>query len=963
MTQMPSKSRPTEAADKPTLLLKSTAGKNHLTAVDPGDRTADRQPSAPAVSLAGLSWPGGREQSAEAESTTPPKPSAWQRLSVRTKATAIAIILATVPVLGIGVLTYYFVNRSMTEQVYKNKQQNAIQLADQTSAYISDRFADVQVLSQLPLLRNPTLFEALSQGQKEALLDRYIALYKTYDSIALFDLNGDVLVQSTGPKIPNHLTRDYFQRVLQTGQPTISPPSLSRTTQKLSLHFAAPIKDSETDNLVGVVRFQFGVASLDKILLDKLIKADTEGGNRYYFIDSNGKYFVASGDPDRLGKLASEHFPKYAQLQNAQGVQSTLDIDPDNRSQRLLTYMPIRNLAGVSDLNFGILIVSDVTIAFAPQRQLLLTILMGTVVTSLLVGAIAAGIANRATRPILAAADAVEKIGDGDLGTRLDFQGEDEIASLASNINQMASQLGLLVQQQADAADRSRLLADVANARTTDLSSLFGQFTDLLEAARETLHADRVILYYFTGSDRGEIVAEAALLGLPLALGGDLPAFTIPAELRQACQQDLCFPIHNVAKAHELPIAYREQLQHLAVKSHLIAPIFSDDQVLGLVIADRCMAAAIWQPTEIEFCKQLAAQIGLVVNRIMLLKQTQTQAAEQRQLKEAIQQRALELLKEVDPISKGDLTTQARVTADEIGTIADSYNVTVDNLRQIVMQVQQATHQVVDTTSSNEMSVQTLATEALRQANEVAVALQQIEQMASAGRAVALSAEQAEAVVQQAAQTVEEGDAAMNRTVDGIQSIRATVSETAKKVKHLGESSQKISTVVELISTFAAQTNMLALNASIEASRAGEEGRGFAVVASEVRALAKRLAEATEEIRKLIVGIQSETNEVVATMEAGTEQVVMGTQLVDEARQSLNKITAVSTQISQLVESISQATVVQSQASDVVSQTMKDVAAIASKTSSEANQVSSSFEQLRQVAQSLQSSVDQFKVS
>ena len=194
---------------------------------------------------------------------------------------------------------------------------------------------------------------------------------------------------------------------------------------------------------------------------------------------------------------------------------------------------------------------------------------------------------------------------------------------------------------------------------------------------------------------------------------------------------------------------------------------------------------------------------------------------EQRQLKEGLQQRALELLMEVDPISRGDLTIRAKVTEDEIGTIADSYNATVGNLRKIVTQVQAAASQVAETTSSNEPLVQSLSQEALRQAEEIAAALERSQEMAQAVQLVATNAQQAEAVVQQATQTVEEGDDAMNRTVEGIMTIRETVAETAKKVKRLGESSQKISQVVNLISSFTEQTNLLALNASIEAAHAG----------------------------------------------------------------------------------------------------------------------------------------------
>lgn len=338
-------------------------------------------------------------------------------------------------------------------------------------------------------------------------------------------------------------------------------------------------------------------------------------------------------------------------------------------------------------------------------------------------------------------------------------------------------------------------------------------------------------------------------------------------------------------------------------------------------------------------------------------------AAEQRQQREQLQQRALELLQEVDPINQGDLTVQTRVTADEIGTLADSYNAIVANLRRIVSQVQTAADQVTSTATSNEVTVRELSQETARRAQEITAALAEVERMANAVQEVASHAEQAEIAVQQAAETVKTGDEAMNHTVDGIQAIRVTVAEAAKKVKHLGESSQKISTVVDLISSFAAQTKTLALNASIEAALAGQEGRGFAVVAEEVRALARRSAAAADEIKTLVFSIQAETNEVVTAMESGTEQVVVGTRLVDETRQSLNRITVASSQISQLVAAIAQATVVQTQASQTVTQTMEEVAVIASQASIETEQVSQAFEQLRQLAQTLQAEVSQFKVS
>jgi twitching motility protein PilJ/methyl-accepting chemotaxis protein PixJ len=518
------------------------------------------------------------------------------------------------------------------------------------------------------------------------------------------------------------------------------------------------------------------------------------------------------------------------------------------------------------------------------------------------------------------------------------------------------------LEEQSLAAEQARLLAKVTGSRAFNSHELNELFNRTLQEVRQLLKADRVVIYSFNPSGGGEITAESVGSGWPRALNNKNETLYISEQRLEAYKEGRVIPTSNVLRGDLHPEQLRF-MEHLDVKANLEVSILHEGEPYALLMVHHCGAFHEWQPAEINFIQQLAAQLGLSLDRVMLLEQTELLAAEQRQLKEDLQHRALELLMEVDPISKGDLTIRAKVTADEIGTIADSYNATVANLRKIVLQVQQAASQVTETTSSNEASVQALSVEALRQAEEIAQALERAQEMALSVRLVAASAEQAEAAVKLAAETVTAGDQAMNRTVDGILSIRETVAETAKKVKHLGESSQKISTVVSLISNFAAQTNLLALNASIEAARAGEEGRGFAVVADEVRALAQQSAEATSEIEKLVAAIQGETNEVVAAMEAGTEQVVTGTKLVDETRQSLNQITAASAQIRELVASIAEATVVQSQASEAVTHTMTNVAAIANKTSQEATRVSASFEQLLKVAQGLQEDVGQFKVS
>ncbi|MEC4814345.1 MAG: methyl-accepting chemotaxis protein [Scytonema sp. PMC 1069.18] len=332
------------------------------------------------------------------------------------------------------------------------------------------------------------------------------------------------------------------------------------------------------------------------------------------------------------------------------------------------------------------------------------------------------------------------------------------------------------------------------------------------------------------------------------------------------------------------------------------------------------------------------------------------------QEKEVLQERVFELLLEVDPVSRGDLTVHANVTDDEVGTVASSYNYVIESLRRIVIQVQTTTNQVEANANNSEGLVQALYEGASHQLEKIMAAIQQIQAMNCSIQVIARNAKAAQTTVQEATEIVEIENELMNLTVEGIVAIRETVAETAKKVKHLGESSQKIFTVVNLIKNFAEQTNVLALNASIEAARAGEEGRGFAIVAEEIRELAQQSAKATDDIEKLISNIQRATGEVVAAMEVGTEQVVSGSKLVDETLLGLNQIVTANHQIKQVVETIARATVVQAENSESFTQTMKEVAIISKNTTTSATNVLTSFKELFEVAKLLQKSVSQFKV-
>jgi twitching motility protein PilJ len=342
--------------------------------------------------------------------------------------------------------------------------------------------------------------------------------------------------------------------------------------------------------------------------------------------------------------------------------------------------------------------------------------------------------------------------------------------------------------------------------------------------------------------------------------------------------------------------------------------------------------------------------------------EAQRKAREMEQAKDELQRQVIRLLDDVEGAARGDLTVKAEVTADVLGAVADSFNLTIDSLRQIVQQVQVAAVQVNQGSTESEAFARRLSSDALSQAEELAVTVNSVQMMTASIKRVAESARESEEVARTASSTALKGGEAVDRTVAGIQEIRETVAESTRKVKRLAESSQQISQIVSVISQIASRTNLLALNASIEAARAGESGKGFAIVADEVRQLADRSAKALKEIEHIVLQIQSETGSVMAAMEQGTQQVIQGTKLAEQAKRSLDDIIQVSNRIDALVRSITSDTIEQRETSKAVTEVMQSVEIQAQSTSQEAQKVSSSLENLVVVARNLLTYVERFKV-
>jgi len=342
--------------------------------------------------------------------------------------------------------------------------------------------------------------------------------------------------------------------------------------------------------------------------------------------------------------------------------------------------------------------------------------------------------------------------------------------------------------------------------------------------------------------------------------------------------------------------------------------------------------------------------------------EAQRKADEQEEAKENLQRQVIRLLDDVEGAARGDLTVQAEVTADVLGAVADAFNLTIQNLRDIVQQVKVAAKDVTKGATNSETFARALSSDALRQAEELAVTLNSVQVMTDSIQRVAEAAREAETVARDASTIALKGGEAVENTVAGILEIRETVAETTRKVKRLAESSQEISKIVALISQIASRTNLLALNASIEAARAGEAGRGFAIVADEVRQLADKSAKSLKEIEQIVMQIQSETGSVMTAMEEGTQQVIKGTKLAEEAKRSLENIIQVANRIDILVRSITNDTVEQTETSRAVAHVMQSVELTAQETSQEAQRVSGALQHLVGVSRDLIASVERFRV-
>jgi twitching motility protein PilJ len=343
--------------------------------------------------------------------------------------------------------------------------------------------------------------------------------------------------------------------------------------------------------------------------------------------------------------------------------------------------------------------------------------------------------------------------------------------------------------------------------------------------------------------------------------------------------------------------------------------------------------------------------------------EAERQEREAKRVNDANQAAILRLMNELQSVAEGDLTQQATVTEDITGAIADSVNYTVEELRSLVAQVQGTAARVTDTTQQVETTSTELLAASDEQLREIRETGEAVLQMAGRIQRVSAQAQQSAEVARQSLNAASSGLNAVLETIGGMNAIREQIQDTSKRIKRLGESSQEIGEITELISDITEQTNVLALNAAIQAASAGEAGRGFSVVAEEVQRLAERSADATRQIAVLVKTIQTDTADAVAAMERSTQGVVTGARLSDNAGTALGEIDRISRQLSELIEDISRQARRESDSANVVAENIQHIFAVTEQTGEGTRSTAQLVRQLSRTAEELRQSVARFKIS
>lgn len=493
-------------------------------------------------------------------------------------------------------------------------------------------------------------------------------------------------------------------------------------------------------------------------------------------------------------------------------------------------------------------------------------------------------------------------------------------------------------------------------------------------AQRQSLLAERII-----GSANKVLVGDedsvlaADMFGRDASLFGRVLTAMLEGnaamEISQVTDEEALERLNEIAELFEFVSGSVDEILETSPELFQVREAANDIFTVSQTLLDKAsvLAAGFEQRasgrvfnTLIGYVLGALALASIILIGLVSMRETRIRLAETAEKNERNQAAILRLLDEIGDLADGDLTAEATVTEDFTGAIADSINFTIDQLRELVGTINATAVQVAAAAQETQSTAMHLAEASEHQAQEIAGASAAINEMAVSIDQVSANAAESSAVAERSVSIANKGNEVVHNTITGMDSIREQIQDTSKRIKRLGESSQEIGDIVSLINDIADQTNILALNAAIQASMAGDAGRGFAVVADEVQRLAERSSSATKQIEALVKTIQADTNEAVISMEQTTTEVVRGARLAQDAGVALEEIEKVSKSLAALIQNISNAARQQASSAGHISSTMNVIQEITSQTSAGTTATAQSIGNLAKMASEMRESVSGF---
>lgn len=851
-------------------------------------------------------------------------------LSIGVKATLLAAVFGILPVSMVGSVTYWSANKSITERIAQEEIAEADQISDQLRRFLQERSANINTVANIALGLNifdPNLTLGEQSRAKVTLteqLTRFVQDYRAYANLTIFDLQGNVLVQSLGSaREQNQIDSAYFQQVLQTKTTVISEPVAvqSGAVGSLTIYMAAPIVD-DAGVLQGVVAAKIPVDFIGNAVLQT---ANLGESTTYRLVDSEGAIFQRlprDSSDSQLGLPMTELLSRFADASAQEQNQAW--VEPVQGREMLNGYAPLN---GFDQLNWSVVISTDTSLAFLPQRQLLQTIMLGTLATGVTAVLLAVLLAKRATRPVEQVARTVELLGQGQLDARVSVRGNDELAMLGYNVNRMGSQIQELLATLRKNAEQLGLQNDVL-AQLAQSDALLQGDTQAAAVAftaaiAQTLHLDRVSVWLH----RPEQARLICLTQYQRSLAGHCIAAPLSTdavpEYFAAIADGQTLAITDVTDdwiSREL--AAQETLGS-DTTSLLEVPIRLAGNFVGSLRCEHGGSSRKWQGDEQTFVNSITNLLSLALES------------------ELLQGEVSHLLDVVSEVEDGNLTTQAQVSDRTTGLVADTFNRLIERLAEVLRQVIDTAQQVSAGANYQKSQANLIAANAEQQADGVNQILQLTAQVEALAQNTARQVDVTMASLQAVQTTVEQGQQAMANLTTDIGILQEGSDRIVQQMKTLGEFVGLADQFVQDQTQIAYLTQTLALNASLVAARATEQrdprqfvvaAREFSSIANQVSQLAQQtndslttLEQRSAQIQNVVFTVDTDVQRLGGLVEGFTQGVEQSTRVFRDVQtvttSAVQAETAVAQASQEIVEAVQTATAVVRTITDIAAQT------------------------------------------